>query len=96
MCTYVSRLLLQVIVCIYAAAILTNAVRFVEYEVGRWPRRSRLDRNVTVVGCYFDFIDFFSDRIELYYAVHFWFRVVFVHVVPCLVLVLLNARLPTP
>ena len=46
-----------------------------------------------MVACYFDFVPPLRSNINLYFNVYYWFRIVFGHLVPCSLLVVLNFRL---
>ena len=56
---------------------------------------SRLDPNSTVtwLGCLEERASFVVENINVYYNVYYWFRVIFIHIIPCSVLVVLNAFL---
>jgi len=67
--------------------------RFMEMRVERLELTSHLDPNATIVGCQVDFVPFVARHMHVYFNVYFWFRVVFIHFVPCSALVVLNAAL---
>lgn len=46
-----------------------------------------------VVGCHLIYKPFIAEHLTLYFNIYYWFRVVFIHVIPCVTLVLLNAVL---
>jgi len=55
--------------------------------------RSLVNPNVWVTGCVSIERDFIMDHIALYYNVYYCFRVIFIHLAPCCILVVLNALL---
>ena len=57
------------------------------------PLPSLVDPAVTVEGCVSMLRSFIQDNISLYYNVYYCFRVIFIHLAPCSVLVVLNALL---
>ena len=90
---FVCEFCVQVIVGVYVAALLSQLTRFVESRVERLELASHVDPNTTVIGCQVDFAPFVAAYMHVYFNVYFWFRVVFIHFVPCSALVLLNAAL---
>jgi len=82
-----------VIVGVYAAALLSQLTRFVETRVERLELASYVDPNTTIVGCQLDFAPFVLAHLHVYFNVYFWFRVIFIHLLPCSALVFLNAAL---
>jgi Serpentine type 7TM GPCR chemoreceptor Srw len=56
---------------------------------------SRIDPTSTVtwLGCVAEHAQFVRDNINVYFNVYYWFRVIFIHLVPCSVLVVLNGLL---
>jgi len=95
--SFLSRLvcvwLRKVIIGVYVAALLSQLTRFVEMRVESLELASYVDPNTTIVGCQLDFAPFVAEHIHVYFNVHFWFRVIFIHFVPCTALVLFNAAL---
>jgi len=49
--------------------------------------------NMTVVGCVKKYASFVTYNMDLYFNVYYWFRVIFIHLVPCSILIVLNALL---
>ncbi|XP_029636697.1 sex peptide receptor-like [Octopus sinensis] len=80
-------------VAIYFIAILFHLTRFFEYDFESVELMSLLHRNQTVIGCYILRSQWLVNWIDLYYNVYFWFRVIFVHLIPCTALVVLNGLL---
>lgn len=54
---------------------------------------SLVNRDVLLEGCVSLERQFIMDNIDLYYNVYYCFRVVFIHIAPCCILVVLNALL---
>jgi hypothetical protein len=48
---------------------------------------------VVVVGCAETYAQFIIKHMDVYFNVYFWFRVIFIHLIPCSVLIVLNALL---
>jgi thyrotropin-releasing hormone receptor len=46
-----------------------------------------------VVGCGERYAPFVAENMNVYFNVYFWFRVIFIHLIPCSVLIILNALL---
>lgn len=85
--------IVKVIVGVYVAALLSQLTRFVEMRAERLELKSYVNPNTTIIGCQLDFAAFFEAHQHAIFNVYFWFRVVFVHFIPCSALVLLNAAL---
>ena len=81
------------IVGVYVGALLSQLTRFVEMRVERLEVVSHVNPNTTMVGCQLDLAPFIAEHMHVYFNVYFWFRVVFIHFVPCLALVFLNTAL---
>ena len=75
------------------AALLSQLTRFMEARVERLELQSYVDPNTTIVGCQIDFAPFILAHMHVYFNVYFWFRVVFIHFLPCSALVVLNTAL---
>ncbi|GAB1602865.1 sex peptide receptor [Argonauta hians] len=80
-------------IAIYFLAALFHFTRFFEYEFKSVKLPSMIDTNQTVESCYIARSEWILDWINLYYNLYFWFRVVFVHLIPCTALVVLNGML---
>ena len=83
----------QVIIGVYVAALVSQLTRFMEVSVERLELTSYVEPNTTIVGCRVDFVPFVAEHMDVYFNIYFWFRVVFIHFIPCLALVYLNAAL---
>jgi hypothetical protein len=84
---------LWTIVSIYIASCLTHITRFVETSYRPVLLTSLSDPSTTTVGCVGVHAPFVAYDINVYYNVYYWFRVVFIHLVPCSVLIVFNALL---
>ena len=78
---------------IFALAFLCQLCRFLEsYPVGvRIP--SAVAPNKTVSACILLFHSWTIAFMDIYYSIYFWFRAIFVHLIPCISLVVVNALL---
>ena len=83
----------KAIVCVHAAAILTHANRFFEHVINPVEVTSLLDANVTMTSCVETLVPFVLKHANVYFNVYYWFRVVFIHLVPCASLLILNVLL---
>ena|SRR6218665_1908614 len=83
----------KVIIGLYLAAFCSQVSRFVENDFIAVLLRSRLDERTIVVGCLEDHADFVKGNTNVYFNVYYWFRVIFIHLVPCSLLIVLNALL---
>jgi len=84
--------IVRVIVALYIAALVSQASRFFEYSYTPVELTSLVGQG-TVIGCSRQLIKFFEDNIEVVYGSYWWFRVVFIHLVPCTSLVIINGLL---
>lgn len=85
--------MVKVVVGIYVASFAYQSARFAEYNYGKLELNSNVDPEVMVTGCYYDFRPFLARHMILYFSIYFWFRVIFIHIAPCVCLALLNALL---
>ena len=83
------------VLIIYFVAILTQAMRFFEFRYTECEYPSRLYKGENITACLVNYYDWLKPPqiLNLYYNVYFWFRVVFIHIIPCAALVVLNALL---
>lgn len=84
---------LKCVAIIYGISVMAHLCRFVETEYKPEMIPSRLDPNVTVSACSNRFRPFVEAHQNIIFNVYFWFRVIFIHFVPCTSLVVLNALL---
>ncbi|XP_046572105.1 sex peptide receptor-like [Haliotis rubra] len=80
-------------VVIYFIAILSQLCRFFEEEITPIALPSELHPNQTVIGCEFGHRKWVAGKLDIYYNIYFGFRVIFIHLVPCISLVVMNALL---
>ena len=78
---------------IYFIAILSQLSRFVENDIVPVSLPSETKPNETVVGCSVQPKLWVQKYEVVYYNIYYWFRVIFIHLIPCTFLVLLNALL---
>lgn len=83
----------KVVVVCYIVAFISQLCRFVENEHVPVLIQSRLDPERQMHACVTHFIPFVQKYMDIYFNVYFWFRVVFIHLVPCVTLMVLNALL---
>lgn len=87
------RNFVRVIIAIYLAAILSQVCRFVEIEYQPVWLPSKIDPSRTVEACRHQFVPWVTIHANVYFNVYYWFRVIFIHLLSCASLVLLNALL---
>lgn len=80
-------------VVIYVFATLIQILRFFEYHYRTIEVQSVIYENKTVYGCQVVRSDWLVRWQKIYYNCYYWFRVIFVHFIPCTALVVLNALL---
>jgi len=82
------------VIVIYVIAILSQLTQFVDKHFVAVTVPSMLSGpNVTVVGCVKEYASFVTYDMNVYFNVYYWFRVIFIHLVPCSILIVLNALL---
>lgn len=86
------RILADVLL-VLAAATLTHVTRFFESTYVAVSVTSRLNPNVTMTSCARRLVPFVERNVEVYFSGYFWFRVVFINLVPCASLLVLNVLL---
>jgi len=89
-----------VVVAVCTAAVASQACRFGEFtfSAARVPSLINHDvdedlngtTRVEVTACRYELAPFVSRHETIYYSVYYWSRVIFIHVIPCCALVLLN------
>lgn len=82
-------------VAIYVIAILSQVSRIIEVEHVPYELPSLVQPNSSVVGCVERPLPWITPPLtrDVYYNIYFWFRVLCIHMLPCISLVVLNALL---
>ena len=78
---------------IYILATLSQITRFFESYPVETIRVSSLNPNITVSACLMEFRPWFVRNMNMYFNIYYWFRVIFIHLIPCVSLVVMNAML---
>ncbi|XP_062573259.1 sex peptide receptor-like [Saccostrea cucullata] len=78
---------------IYVVATLTQTTRFIESESIPHSIPSKRSPNKTITTCLFPYRPFVQEDLDLYFNLIFGFRVIFIHFIPCSLLLILNALL---
>ena len=84
---------IKVIVACYILAIFSQLSRFLESVYIPQKLQSHLNPDVEMEVCTTVYTPFVEKYTDMYFNVYFWFRVVFIHLVPCVTLMVLNALL---
>ncbi|ESO93744.1 hypothetical protein LOTGIDRAFT_94766, partial [Lottia gigantea] len=79
-------------IAIYVVAILSQCTRFFDSYFVPVVLESAVYENRTVIGCIEEHEDWAMANI-LYMSIYYWFRVLFIHLIPCIFLVVMNALL---
>lgn len=78
---------------IYMLAIMSQITRFFDFEFTPFPIFSFDSPNSTLVTCIERISPWMSKNETLYFNLYFWFRAIFIHLVPCTILVVINSAL---
>lgn len=78
---------------IYMLAILSQITRFFDFEFTPFPMFSFDSPNSTLVTCIERTSPWVNQNENLYFNLYFWFRAIFIHLVPCTILVVINSVL---
>ena len=82
------------IVVIYVVAILSQLTPFIDKYFHAVSVQSLVHGpNTTVVSCVREYASFVTYDMNLYFNVYYWFRVIFIYLIPCSFLIVLNALL---
>lgn len=84
---------LKVIACIYIASLLSQFSKIMEMDFHRVELPSKTDPTIMVTACYETLTPLLNAYLDVYYNTYYWFRVIFIHLIPCCSLVILNAIL---
>lgn len=82
--------ILCMIILIYIVAILIHCKHFFTIDVHRIALSSKITPNTTVIGCNYTLKPWYRDNFTIHVNVYFWFRVIFINLIPCLTLLVLN------
>src|SRR6218665_70536 len=83
----------KLVVGIYVIALVSQLCRFTEYQYYPVDVPSLVDPERVQTTCCYDLTPIVHEYQHLYFNMYYWFRVVFIHIFPCLLLVILNAGL---
>ena len=78
---------------VYIVAILSQLTKFIDFRYFKFITQSCIDPNKTIAACMEMPRDWVIDNMTVYQNVYFWFRIIFIHLVPCTSLVVLNGLL---
>ena len=84
---------LKGILFIYAIAVMSQFCRFFEFDRKMVVVESRVNPSDNIVTCTNEFSQWVKSSQTVYFNIYFWFRVVFIHLIPCTSLVVLNGIL---
>jgi hypothetical protein len=85
---------IKVIGVIYVIAIFTQCTRFFENEYSHVTVQSLVDPTKDIDACRKKFSPFvLRFNMNIYFNLYYWIRVIFIHLVPCTSLIVLNAML---
>lgn len=82
-----------IIVAIFVMAVLSHVMVLFYLDIHPTELDSMLHENTTVVGCNFTYVHWFEENKKIYLNFYYWFRVLFIHVTPCVLLVVVNSIL---
>ncbi|GFS15370.1 FMRFamide receptor [Elysia marginata] len=83
----------RAVVIIYIAAALSQITRFFDQYPVETFQVSLLDPTTIVSACRMEYRPWFLSNIDLYFNIYFWFRVIFIHFIPCVSLVVMTVLL---
>lgn len=78
---------------IFVVAALTQTTRFIETQFIPITKPSKRNPSETVTTCLLPYSDFIAQDLDLYFNIMIGFRVIFIHFIPCSLLLILNALL---
>ena len=84
---------LRSIAVVYVVATFSQITRFFEFHYVPVDTRSRVDASLEVSTCRPTYSPFVQEYMNVYFNMYYWFRVVFIHLVPCTMLGILNGLL---
>lgn len=77
----------------YVVAIISQLTKFLDFRYLPFVTRSCVDPNKTIIGCMERPREWVLNNMMVYHNIYFWFRIIFIHLVPCTSLVVLNGLL---
>lgn len=84
---------LRATVIIYIVACLSQLTRFIDFYTVPVTVPSYLNPNETYQGCSYQDRTWAMNHMDMYQNLYFWFRIIFIHLVPCISLVVMNGLL---
>nr|AKQ63080.1 MIP receptor 1 [Platynereis dumerilii] len=84
---------LKSVLVIYIISVLCEVHRFFEHTYIKTTAKSMVDPARNIVSCVMNNSEWVTSHINLYYNSYYWFRVVFIHFIPCTSLVVFNLLL---
>lgn len=83
----------RIIVVLYIIAMFAHAMNFFHVDIQPSTLPSKLHRNKIVIGCNLLYKSWYEENQKIYDSMYFWFRVIFINLIPCAILILLNSLL---
>ena len=80
-------------VVVHILAVASQAGRFFDTDYFPVQLNSRLNIDTPVIGCQFRLKEIIKAHQDIYFNFYYLFRIIFIHLVPCLTLVIMNALL---
>lgn len=84
---------LRATVIVYIVAVLSQLTRFIDFYTVPVTVPSFTKPNETYTGCLCPVRSWVTRHEDMYQNIYFWFRIIFIHLVPCISLVVLNGLL---
>ncbi|XP_045209597.1 sex peptide receptor-like [Mercenaria mercenaria] len=84
---------LRATVIVYIVAFVSQLTRFIDFYTVPWTVPSYVNPNETYQGCVYQTRNWAMNHMDMYQNIYFWFRIIFIHLVPCISLVVLNGLL---
>lgn len=84
---------LRATVIVYIVAVLSQLTRFIDFITVPMTVPSLTKLNETYTGCSYHVRAWAMRHQDMYQNIYYWFRIIFIHLVPCISLVVLNGLL---
>ena len=84
---------LKSVVVIYIFSVLCHLSRFFEWNYNKVTAVSRISPAQNIVTCTYNLTNWVEKYEDMYYNTYYWFRVLFIHFIPCTSLVVFNLLL---